>query len=198
MIRKIYEYLKRDFLETDWLSFETVMLMVKASIIGLLIFILLICVIVLRPRKVSLVLPVNTQVIDSETRKPIAGAIIQRLFTEFHDYEFNYAYIDSSISDGDGMIKMDGTQKWFFRKNMRFVPNHQIFISMPGYNTSVFSQYSANYKKIYDETSNQNVKHLISSVPANRLVYGCDEANDSLFGGKVKLYPVSTKVKLKR
>ncbi len=123
--------------------------------------------------------------------------MVRRVVTEFHDYSFNNAYIDTALSDANGTVDMEGHTK-ILRKDRPYAPNHQIIISKPGYKTYVFSQYSASFQKISQETDNIFVKSIFSSITAEKSTDGSDEANEKLYGGYLKLEPLKEKIGRKR
>ncbi len=147
------------------------------------------------PKQITFVLPLRTTITDATTGKPLAGVLVQRMVTEFHDYNFDNAYIDSSRSGADGVVMIEKKTRVLFSKQLRYVDNHQVFITKPGYKAVVFSQYSVPFFKIRQETRNPFVKSILSSLPDEKKIHDIIAANEMLLDGKVRLEPLRQNVR---
>jgi hypothetical protein len=61
---------------------------------------------------INIVAPLKTTVVDSETGRPIAGAVVLRIVCDIHDYSCRRAFFEKAITDDKGMVCLDSKKEW--------------------------------------------------------------------------------------
>ena len=136
--------------------------------------------------------PLSTTVVDSESGKPIAGAVVLRIVCGIHDFSCKNASIEKKFTNNKGMIYLGSKREWgpwFPAPGGLPVPNHQIAIWKEGYSAFIFLQYNNDIDQFAAHVKSNDIREAIREIPKERKYLSENIDPSTIFvNGKVELY----------